>query len=122
MTSNKNKYRARRQIGESQNWRCCYCGTRCHDEAGHPDCFTLDHLKTRASGGTWRRDNLVGACACCNTKRGRRDPFEFFAWRQAHPRVGCVKPTRALSFGPSRPTLGELWFSRGGRFFALEAP
>ena len=59
-----------RQIGEAQNWRCCYCGRRTVDEPNRRDSATLDHVIPRSRGGANHRDNLVLSCAECNENKG----------------------------------------------------
>lgn len=72
------------RCSEQQNHRCCYCG--CH--TWHPSygehgrkgrLATLEHIRTRESGGTDSMDNLSMACYNCNNSRGNlEDPIEFY--------------------------------------------
>jgi 5-methylcytosine-specific restriction endonuclease McrA len=63
---------------------CVYCGEFLHTAT--PDRVTLDHLKTRASGGTNDSRNLVTACRTCNSARGSK-PWRRFATPEAQTRV-----------------------------------
>ncbi|KAK9041924.1 hypothetical protein V6N11_017010 [Hibiscus sabdariffa] len=45
-----------------------YCRTR--------DNLTIDHVLPVARGGEWTWENLVTACAKCNSKKGRKTPEE----------------------------------------------
>lgn len=63
-------------LGESQNWRCCYCGIRCEteqprEEWNAPSC---EHFTPLAWGGLRTWDNEVMACRLCNSGRGRIRP------------------------------------------------
>jgi 5-methylcytosine-specific restriction endonuclease McrA len=50
---------------ESQNWRCCYCGTTIDLATG-----SVEHVIPRAYGGENHWDNKVAACRLCNASRG----------------------------------------------------
>lgn len=51
---------------------CIYCGE---------DFEAADHFQPLAKGGLHCRENLVPACACCNSSKKDRDPMEFLADR-----------------------------------------
>ena len=58
------------RIGESQNWRCCYCGIRTN-EARHLDHMpTIEHVLPKVRGGADHPHNMVLACHRCNVERG----------------------------------------------------
>lgn len=67
-------------LGESQNWRCAYCGipmdystprTPRHHAHRHGDQeATVDHVIPRCHGGKATWNNEVAACAWCNTLKG----------------------------------------------------
>jgi len=44
---------------------------------------TVDHIIPRSSGGTSEYENLVGACADCNVRRGTQDALYWFYWLKA---------------------------------------
>lgn len=46
---------------------CAYCGRDLHGAAPHD--VTLDHITTRARGGSHAPTNLVTACRACNSAR-----------------------------------------------------
>ena len=73
-------------------FRCQYCSDK--------DDLTFDHLIPRSRGGVTRWDNVVTACASCNSLKGGRLPAE------------CrMHPYRL----PHRPTVHEL--QKNGRLF-----
>lgn len=41
------------------------------------DSVTIDHIIPRCDGGTYRIDNIVGACWACNNARGSAPYMEF---------------------------------------------
>lgn len=57
-------------IEERDTWLCAYCGEAPIEH--------IDHVHPRALGGTDSPENLVGACATCNTSKGAKPLFE---WR-----------------------------------------
>ena len=75
------------RLSERQNHRCCYCGVHTWHpmiEDGIPahkklkrHQSTLEHIKTRAEGGTFAWNNLVMACSECNNTRGAMTVEEF---------------------------------------------
>lgn len=62
------------RLSEAQNWRCCYCGTRTIIAKNNsiPECATIEHVLAKCMGGDDHPDNLVMACASCNSARGTR--------------------------------------------------
>lgn len=52
---------------------CAYCGTNAQ--------LTIDHLIPRYSGGPDSADNTVWACRSCNSSKGARDMFSWWASR-----------------------------------------
>lgn len=73
-------------------FRCQYCG--------HGDDLTFDHMIPRSRGGLTRWDNVLAACAGCNSRKGGRTPEE-----------SGLRPFRM----PHRPTVYEL--QENGRGF-----
>lgn len=64
--------RIRREILNRDEFQCCYCG-----EVFDESALQIDHVKPRSKGGDDSRDNLVAACAACNSAKGVRDVAEF---------------------------------------------
>lgn len=58
---------------------CAYCGI---DEK-----LTVDHLIPRKKGGPDVGENMVWACASCNSSKGARDVLEWLALRGRKPSV-----------------------------------
>jgi 5-methylcytosine-specific restriction endonuclease McrA len=54
----------RRGVFRRDNHACQYCGSTKH--------LTLDHIIPRSKGGTHTWDNVVTACAPCNSTKGDR--------------------------------------------------
>src|SRR5437868_5326730 len=58
------------RLAEAQGWRCCYCGCRMEPaQHGLLNWFsvTRDHVVPKNRGGIRRFENLIAACALCNT-------------------------------------------------------
>ncbi|GMI65277.1 hypothetical protein like AT2G23840 [Hibiscus trionum] len=55
---------SRKSVLFRDNFTCQYCRTR--------DNLTIDHVLPMARGGEWTWENLVTACAKCNSKKGRK--------------------------------------------------
>lgn len=73
----------RLDLGEQQNWKCCYCGDAMHTGIwfeNHPEELTIEHIIPRSKGGSDNWENLAAACRECNTARGvlDLDPMAFF--------------------------------------------
>jgi uncharacterized protein (TIGR02646 family) len=66
MGGGRKKRELKRQLGEEQNWRCCYCGERLEYEMA-----TIDHVIARCRGGNDDYANLVISCGPCNQDKGR---------------------------------------------------
>lgn len=61
----------RTRAGESQNWRCCWCGKKTELGAENKgNSATLEHIIPVSKGGTNDFENLALACFKCNHKRG----------------------------------------------------
>ncbi|MFJ7438060.1 HNH endonuclease [Methylorubrum thiocyanatum] len=78
-----------------QKNRCYWCGKtnlRRGDPSGewHPDTMTAEHLVRRADGGQNTAENVVAACAQCNSGRER--------WPDGIPRVRVKAITRPRIF------------------------
>jgi hypothetical protein len=65
--------RRRREVFARCDGRCHYCSTRL-ELAGN---WHVDHVLSRALGGTDHGLNLVAACAACNLSKGPRSGLEF---------------------------------------------
>lgn len=57
---------SRREVLRRDQHTCQYCGSRRQ--------LTLDHVLPRSLGGQDTWDNLVAACATCNSHKGARTP------------------------------------------------
>jgi 5-methylcytosine-specific restriction endonuclease McrA len=55
---------SRREVFRRDQHRCQYCGSKKQ--------LTIDHVIPRSKGGTHTWDNVVTACARCNTAKGNR--------------------------------------------------
>lgn len=53
-------------LGESQNWRCCYCGA--HTNGSEERYATLEHFLAKSLGGRDHPDNMVMSCNVCNNE------------------------------------------------------
>src|SRR5690348_13532465 len=63
------KRRALRHQIHTEQLGCCYwCGERVEKAD-----MQLDRVKSGKFGGTYHYENLVGACAGCNLRRGRNE-------------------------------------------------
>jgi 5-methylcytosine-specific restriction endonuclease McrA len=65
-------YETREYLLEKWRRTCAYCGTQ-----GVP--LQVEHILSRAKGGTDRIANLALACASCNLKKGTQDVEDFLA-------------------------------------------
>ncbi|KAK8531671.1 hypothetical protein V6N13_131031 [Hibiscus sabdariffa] len=59
---------SRKNVLFRDNFTCQYCSAR--------DNLTIDHVLPVARGGEWKWENLVAACAKCNSKKGQKTPEE----------------------------------------------
>ncbi|KAG6738439.1 hypothetical protein POTOM_058058 [Populus tomentosa] len=59
---------SRKNILHRDNYTCQYCSS--HEN------LTIDHVLPTAQGGEWQWENLVTACAKCNSKKGKKTPEE----------------------------------------------
>lgn len=58
-------------IDRDKSTLCHYCsGPTLLTSTGHPQRRTVDHVIPQSFGGTDDLDNLVLACASCNSKKG----------------------------------------------------
>ncbi|GAV72695.1 HNH domain-containing protein [Cephalotus follicularis] len=55
---------SRKNILHRDNYTCQYCSSR--------ENLTIDHVLPAALGGEWTWENLVAACAKCNSKKGQK--------------------------------------------------
>lgn len=73
------------KLSGEQNHRCAYCGD---DLILHCDKTkyqqrrkaTIDHVIPVSEGGTYDYENLVAACAQCNSVKQSTNAYEFFAF------------------------------------------
>ena len=75
----------RQAVGDSQGWKCPYCGTDVSGRVG-----TIDHKIPVSRGGTSEPDNLAIICQRCNSSKNDSTPEEYHAYRsvraaRAHP-------------------------------------
>lgn len=66
----------RTRAGESQNWKCCFCGVKA-DGATVKTVATLEHFVPKSEGGKDEYDNAVMSCLKCNNQRGILDAVAF---------------------------------------------
>jgi len=70
VSGEKQKHKPRtvnkKSIMMRDSYTCQYCGCREH--------LTIDHLIPVSKGGGWSWNNLVTACAKCNSKKGSKTP------------------------------------------------
>ncbi|ERN40536.1 restriction endonuclease [Rubidibacter lacunae KORDI 51-2] len=59
---------SRREVMRRDRHACQYCGSTRN--------LTLDHVQPRSRGGAHTWDNVVAACAPCNSRKGARTPAE----------------------------------------------
>ncbi|KAG6737505.1 hypothetical protein POTOM_059031 [Populus tomentosa] len=59
---------SRKNILHRDNYTCQYCSS--HEN------LTIDHVLPTVQGGEWQWENLVTACAKCNSKKGKKTPEE----------------------------------------------
>lgn len=59
---------------ENEFYECFWCGLNFDDN--NP--MHVDHVIPLSSGGAHAVSNLVPSCASCNTRKGSRDPWEWF--------------------------------------------
>ncbi|GMJ11802.1 hypothetical protein HRI_004849400 [Hibiscus trionum] len=59
---------SRKNVLFRDNFTCQYCSGRAN--------LTIDHVLPVARGGEWEWENLVAACAKCNSKKGHKTPEE----------------------------------------------
>lgn len=57
------------EMQEHYAHRCAYCGKR---SKGH---LTQDHITPLSRGGNHTLSNIVPACRCCNSKKGKGPPL-----------------------------------------------
>ncbi|KAL5767934.1 hypothetical protein ACOSQ2_014717 [Xanthoceras sorbifolium] len=55
---------SRKNILYRDSYTCQYCSSR--------ENLTIDHVLPAARGGEWKWENLVAACAKCNSKKGQK--------------------------------------------------
>ncbi|KAF3441219.1 hypothetical protein FNV43_RR15132 [Rhamnella rubrinervis] len=55
---------SRKNILYRDSYTCQYCSSR--------ETLTIDHVLPSARGGEWKWENLVTACAKCNSKKGQK--------------------------------------------------
>ena len=66
----------RQAVGDSQGWKCPYCGTDVSGRVG-----TIDHKIPVSRGGTSEPDNLAIICQRCNSSKNDSTPEEYHAYR-----------------------------------------
>lgn len=84
--------------------RCTYCGHPVSRKVGVPGTvprdapvrpFTLDHIVTKAAGGTNHRANLAPACDACNGDRGDM-PLDLFIERLGEKAAITLDQARSM--------------------------
>jgi len=57
-----------RMVWERDGFTCRYCGMKITSKSD----LTTDHVKPRSRGGKTNFENMVTACAACNSKKGNK--------------------------------------------------
>lgn len=103
--------RTRFEIMRRDDYTCRYCRSK-------ENALTIDHVVPVALGGTDHPDNLVAACAACNSGKGSTGPAEAIVadvkdddarWADALKRAAEIRATKREAFLEYRDTFGELW-------------
>jgi 5-methylcytosine-specific restriction endonuclease McrA len=87
----------RREVLRRDGYRCQYCGS--------PKNLTLDHVIPRAHGGQHTWENVVTACADCNSRKGARTP------------EGAQMPLKRFPKAPMHPVVAfaeQFWKAQDG--------
>lgn len=89
----------RTRLGESQNWRCCWCGVRMKDERNHKYSSSIEHITPRSKGGKNHPENYAVACNGCNSSRGVEEIDVFLERIQFvnNKKQAVIRPKRKLS-------------------------
>lgn len=101
----------KRKLWEASGCRCAYCGDPIADHGA----LHVDHLVPRSEDGTEHIDNLVCACAFCNSSKGSGglDALRFNIAVAKSPIGGIVSPKQAralLDAGATLPIDAERLF------------
>lgn len=67
------------RLAEAQNWKCCWCGCECIEQANKPHSATIEHVLPRSLGGENTWENYAMACGNCNHRRGNMSVEDFIA-------------------------------------------
>ena len=65
-------------VGARDGWNCHYCGVALTSKLNEPNSANTDHKVPRSKGGSDDLDNLVLACARCNTRKHARYTYDEF--------------------------------------------
>jgi len=76
---------SRRNVLLRDDYTCQYCGCR-----GSNTSLTIDHVMPLSRGGGFTWQNLVAACAPCNSKKANRTPTEANMPLRSKPKVPNV--------------------------------
>lgn len=79
------------RLGESQNWKCCWCGVECVPEPNFSNSATIEHVQPRSLGGSDDWENLAMACASCNHRRGTMSIEDMMSGRVVQPNKNTTK-------------------------------
>lgn len=111
MTHRKHNAYMRIAVAGAQNWRCAYYGCIMEFDHAADSAYTtsLDHIVTRASGGSNGSDNLIAACRLCNTHRRQMDPIAFwlFATGRWSPDLGKRSLSGLMGYAIARHSRGD---------------
>ncbi|XP_042030445.1 uncharacterized protein LOC121777305 isoform X3 [Salvia splendens] len=80
---------SRKNIFQRDNYTCQYCSST--------ENLTIDHVFPIARGGKWTWENLVAACARCNSRKGQKTLEESSMKLLKVPKV---RPPRTMSYWP----------------------
>jgi len=76
----------RTRAAESQNWKCCFCGTKMITTPNKANSCTAEHITPHSEGGEWSEENIVASCSWCNNHRGTMpvEKFDPFSWKKSN--------------------------------------
>ena len=71
--------------------KCSYCGST--------ERLALDHIFPQKMGGKDAGDNLIYACRCCNSSKGKKDMMEWMNYRNSFPPLMILRRYLKLVVG-----------------------
>jgi len=96
---------SRRAVFARDSHRCQYCGSTSR--------LTVDHVVPKSRGGHSNWENVVTACAPCNTRKGDKLPDEIGMELASKPRAPSPYELISVSQTPHRPASWEQYLAVG---------